>query len=72
MTAIQFLGSAIYHFNVQNGMVNVHVYDTKTPYSLFYHVIPARYSRETFPIMGETKQNYFFSISLNEIPNIIQ
>ena len=72
ITAIQFIGSATYYFDVQEDMVNVRVYDTKTPHSLFYHVIPARYSRDSFSIMGETKQNYYFSIPLIEILQTFQ
>lgn len=71
-TAAQFLGSAAYYFDVVDGMVNVRVYDTKTPFSLFYHVVPARYSRDKFSIMGETKQNYFFSIPLNDLFNLFE
>ena len=71
MTAVQFLGSSTYYFSIDGGKVNVHVYDTKTPNSLFYHAIPDRHSRETFPVMGETIQNYYFSVPLGEIPILI-
>jgi len=67
-TAAQFTGSATYNFNIQDDMLNITVYDTKTEWSALYHAPGTdRHTRSEKRIMGETTQIYRFSIPLTEV-----
>ncbi|GIV45104.1 MAG: hypothetical protein KatS3mg035_2227 [Bacteroidia bacterium] len=68
-TAAQFTGSATYYYYIdfKNKIINITVYDTKSEKSFKYNLPGTdKHKREEDPIMGETEQFYFFSITFEE------
>jgi hypothetical protein len=69
-TAAQFIGTTNYKFtfDAEKELIQIEVYDTKTEYSLLYHMPGTdRHTRSERKIMGETTQYYYFTISLSEL-----
>ena len=68
----QFTGTATYYFNVEGNNLNITVKDDKNERSLLFHFPGTdRHTRDENKFMGKTSQSYTFSVSLSEIPQLI-
>ena len=68
----QFTGTATYFFNINGNNLNITVKDDKNERSLLFHFPGTdRHTRDENKFMGKTSQSYTFSVSLSEIPQLI-
>lgn len=73
-TAAQFIGTGYFDFdyNVSSQVLSLELWDSKTLFSLLFHLVDDRHPRTASPFFGETEQTYSFSMTLSEIETRIQ